>query len=549
MVKKISSDERMSNAQQVARHNRAKTERRPNERLKAQRLKKNWTQVYVATMIGTSDVEVSRWETGAAEPTLYFREKLCALFGTTPEALGFVTAVESGQEVSEHPSSLWNLPYRRNPFFTGREEVLACLHTLLHAGKATALVQAQAISGLGGIGKTQTAIEYAYRYHADYSAVLWVKADTRASLFSDIGTLAHTLNLPEKDAQYQEQCVAAVLRWLREHTPWLLILDNVEDFALIEPILSLRTGHVLLTTRTQITGTFAHRIDLQQMDLDEGALFLLRRAKRLAPDAPMEQASAADRECAQEIVRVLDGLPLALDQAGAYMEETACSLSDYLNRYGVRRRALLSRRGGLATDHPEPVTTTFSLSFEKVESANPAAADLLRFCAFLDPDTIPEEFLTEGTAELGPNLEQVATDPVALDEALAVLRTYSLVRRTPETRTLTIHRLVQAVLRDSLPEGEQRRWAERAVRKISTVVPPSDDVTERTEWERGKRYYLQVLAAVSLINRWKLQSIEAEHLLHWTGGYFCTLGQYREAESLLQASLQSRTSTCRAGAS
>src|SRR5579872_6661276 len=88
----------MSNARRPSKSSRAKTERRPNERLKAQRLKKNWTQVYVATRIGTSDVEVSRWENGVAIPTLYFREKLCALFSTTPEALGFLLSPETSLE-------------------------------------------------------------------------------------------------------------------------------------------------------------------------------------------------------------------------------------------------------------------------------------------------------------------------------------------------------------------------------------------------------------------------------------------------------------------
>ncbi len=107
-------------------------------------------------------------------------------------------------------------------------------------------MQAQAISGLGSIGKTQTAIEYAYRYRSDYQVVLWVKADTSCSLLADIAELAQTLNLPEKDTQDQEQRVAAVLRWLREHTGWLLILDNVEDLAIVDSVLSIRTGHVLL---------------------------------------------------------------------------------------------------------------------------------------------------------------------------------------------------------------------------------------------------------------------------------------------------------------
>src|SRR5207249_5070409 len=126
--------------------------------------------------------------------------------------------------------------------------------------------------------------------------------------------------------------------------------------------------------------------------------------------APLEHAPPADRAKAQELSHLLDGLPLALDQAGAYIEETDCGLSGYLNRYQTRRAALLKLRGGSVADHPEPVATTWSLSFENLQQANPVAADLLRLCAFLHPDVIPEEIFTEGASELGATLGPVAAD-------------------------------------------------------------------------------------------------------------------------------------------
>ena len=196
------------NERHIARQTREKIQRTPNERLKAQRLKKNWTQVYVATMLGTSDVEVSRWETGTAFPTLYFREQLCELFGTTPEALGFIS-LTAKPVPHEQAKVLWNVPYRRNPFFTGREKVLTRLHTLLHMGKSATLTQVQAISGLGGIGKTQTAIEYSYRHRDDYCAVLWVKADTPEILTSDFAALASILHLPGQCDQDQSRILEA----------------------------------------------------------------------------------------------------------------------------------------------------------------------------------------------------------------------------------------------------------------------------------------------------------------------------------------------------
>src|SRR5207248_10617797 len=140
------------------------------------------------------------------------------------------------------------------------------------------------------------------------------------------------------------------------------------------------------------------------------------------------------------IVQELGGLPLALDHAGAYLEESSCSPQDYLSLYRKQRTALLSRRGGFVTDHPEPVATTWSLSFQQVERVNPAAADLLRLCAFLDPDAIPEEIIIKGASELGHALHIVAIDPFALNRSIEALRKFSLVRRNPNTRMLTIHR-------------------------------------------------------------------------------------------------------------
>ncbi len=109
----------------------------------------------------------------------------------------------------------------------------------------------------------------------------------------------------------------------------------------------------------------------------------------------------AERVAAEGIVQEMDGLPLAIVQAGAYVEETGCSLEDYLSLYTTHRKDLLARRGSLLLDYPDTVLTTWSLSFQQVEQENPAAADALRLCAFLAPDAIPEELLTRSAAELG----------------------------------------------------------------------------------------------------------------------------------------------------
>jgi tetratricopeptide (TPR) repeat protein len=455
-------------------------------------------------------------------------------------AEGIRKAVEEvHRQNGANPSSsfpLWNLPYDRNPFFTGREEVLKRLHDTLRAGKTTALTQPQAISGLGGIGKTQTAVEYAYRYQDDYDAILWIKADAYETLMLDFITMAHLLNLPERNEQDQHLIVEAVKRWFQNHSRWLLIFDNADDLTLTRGFLpSGGKGHILLTTRTQVMGSMAQRIELAVMNVEEGALFLLHRATILDPGDPLDAAAMTNQVTAREIVQALDGLPLALDQAGAYMEETQCGLSGYLQLYRTRQAELLKRRGKMVSDHPEPVAATWSLSFENVQHANPAAADLLRLCAFLDPESIPEEIITVGAPELGPALNALTAEPIALNEAMGVLLTYSLVRRNPD-QTLTLHRLVQAVLKHRMNKSTQRRWAERAVRAVNLAFP----AVAYDTWLQCQHYLPHAQVCVALIDDWDMSFPEAAALLMQTASYLKDRAQYIQAEPLFQRALAIR---------
>ncbi|MFL5589020.1 MAG: TIR domain-containing protein, partial [Ktedonobacteraceae bacterium] len=193
----------------------------------------------------------------------------------------------------------WNVPFRRNPFFTGREPVVAQVHSLLHGGKTAALSQPPAISGLGGIGKTQTAVEYAYRYRDEYQYVLWVQANTSETLLSNFVALARLLHLPEQDAREQQITVHALRQWLETHSGWLLIFDNADDLAMVQDYLpAVNTGHILLTTRAQAMSGLARKIELDTMGPEEGATLLLRRASLIAPDATLDSASLADRALA-----------------------------------------------------------------------------------------------------------------------------------------------------------------------------------------------------------------------------------------------------------
>ena len=424
----------------------------------------------------------------------------------------------------------WNVPIPPNRFFTGREKVLADVGKELHASGLAAL------TGMGGVGKTQIAAHFAHEHRDEYSAVLWASAASQETLVSGFAAIASLLNLPEKDEKDQALAVAAVKRWLEANGGWLLIVDNASDLATARGFIPQSAkGHVLLTTQTQATGDI-QAIEVRDMLTEDGALLLLRRAKFVKPDAPLAAARASDRDIAVQISSELGGLPLALDQAGAYIEETRCGLASYLDVYRQRRAELLKRRGGFGPPHPESVATTFALSFERVAAASPAAADLLRLCAFLHPDAIPEEILNKGAAELGTDLSPIAVDPLKLDAACAEILKYSLLRRNADAKTLGIHRLVQGVIQDGFTKEEKRQWAERAVRAVNRVFPS----VQFANWAQCERLVPQALACGSLIEAYGFGSKEAARLLNEVGYYLDDRARFSDAEPLYQQALAIR---------
>jgi tetratricopeptide (TPR) repeat protein/transcriptional regulator with XRE-family HTH domain len=515
---------------------------RPNWRLKAARERRRWSQQDLADLLKITPNTISRWERGLNAPGPFYRRRLCELFGQSAEELGLAPGGTDDAAPTAQPltatdlpaPAVWSVPFAHNPFFTGREQMLQRLHERLHMGQQQRRLP-QALCGLAGIGKTQTAIEYCYRYAQEYQAVLWLRAENGETLLADLLALADLLGLPEREQRESQRIVEAVKTWLRTHRDWLLILDNIEDLSLVSTIVPVHhAGHVLLTMRGQATGMLAQSLEMQKMEEREAALFLLRRAKYLAAEASLEDASAADCDRALEIARLLDGLPLALDQAGAYIEETACSLADYIDIYQSKSTTLLMLRGS-AVDHPASVAATLSLMIERVEAQSALAADLLRLCAFLQADAIPEEMILDGAPALGTLLAPLARDPSAFDSAIETLRTFSLVQRHAGSKTLSLHRLVQAVVQDRLGELARRQWARRTVALVSRAFPDSG---VHASWSHCQRYLPQTQTVAALIEHWEIMTHEAGLLLLRAGAYLQEYKQYADAEELL---LRART--------
>jgi tetratricopeptide (TPR) repeat protein len=416
---------------------------------------------------------------------------------------------------------IWNVPHQRNLNFTGREELLTDLRAALTSGKPAALTQA--IHGLGGVGKTQLAIEYAYRYANEYDVVWWVRSEEPSTLAAEYAALAAGLGLPEQSAKEQAAIVRAVRHRLGQISGWLLVFDNAANQKDVRDYLPQgATGHVIITSRDHNWGGVATTLSVKVLVQEESVDFLLKRTGQ------------TDRGAAARLAEELGNLPLALEQAGAYMVESGRSLSTYLELFQTRQQEIL-RRGTPSTDYPATVATTWELSFQEVQKASPEGADLLNLCAFLAPDDISKGMLREGAEQLPEPLATTVADPLAFDDAIAPLLHYSLVEVDIDRDSLSVHRLVQAVVRDRLGEDERKRWAEAAMRLANEAFPY--ELNKMNTWQVSTRMLPHALATAGHAEELGVAPEVAGRLLNQVGLYLEEFARYTEAKNVLDRAL------------
>lgn len=431
-----------------------------------------------------------------------------------------------------HPA-LNAIPYRHNEFFTDREAILRALHTYFTAEQQFTRTRVQALNGLVGVGKTQIAVEYAYRHRSEYQTILWLEADA-GNLVNSVRSLAGLCSFTEQDQEDEGRLFAAFGRWLQHHAAWLLVLDGLDDLPVLDRFIPFEcSGHVLVTTLSQATGDLAYPVPVMEMTDEDGVAFLLRRARIVGEQAAGRDISAPVYAAAHTIVREVGCLALALDQAGAYIEETRCGLAGYLARYRQQGAVLLEMRGRLAHTHRHSVRQTLLLTFARVAELCPAAMELLHLFAFLQPDAIPNELIEQGVAALDGPVRALRGDAVALDRALAILLRFSLIQRRSDTTMLSIHRVVQAVLKEGLPIRQRRQWATRVVRLVCAAFPQP----EFSAWPTCERYLAQARRCADLLAQLHPVPGEAVLLLLRLGSYCYQRARYPEAEKHLQAAL------------
>jgi tetratricopeptide (TPR) repeat protein len=430
---------------------------------------------------------------------------------------------------------VWNVSFQRNPTFTGRQQELAALGAALKPGGTAAVTQV--LQGAGGIGKTTLAVEYAYRQRGQFDTVWWVRAEQPAILLGDLAELGAALGLAEAGQPDQQQTVAAVRRWLADHDRWLLVLDNagapegptglrVPLGRLVDLLPHVVHGQVLVTSRDTRWEHHATLAELEVFRPEEAVAFLLARS------------GSSEEGAAAEVAQLLGLLPLALEQAGAYVRETQISLGAYQAHLERSPVAVLRRGAPRDRDPADTVATTWQLSLEQV-AAVPGATVLLELCAFLAPDDIPRTLLDrlgglgELPTELTDGLAVLAEDALMLDEAVAGLRRFGLLKASPEV--VAVHRLVQQVVRDRLSPERQRQLVAVALRLLQVAFPGRPEKV--TAWPVAGRLLPHALAVTGQADSHNAEPETTAILLSRAARYLWGRAEHPTAMRLLERAL------------
>ncbi|GAA3835147.1 FxSxx-COOH system tetratricopeptide repeat protein [Streptomyces phyllanthi] len=406
--------------------------------------------------------------------------------GALFKALGLPTdhpvTRETGPRFPGRTPAIWNAPWR-NARFTGRATVLDRLREQLHGGLSPVLPQPQTLYGLGGVGKTQLALEYTHRFMSDYDLVWWISAEEQDNVVASLAELAARIGAPRGDdmALAGNEAVQMLARGVPTKR-WLLVFDNADAPEQLSRYFPAGDGgHIIVTSRDQAWARTADLLAVDVFQREESVEYLTRRAPGLS-------AEEADR-----VAEAVGDLPLAVEQAAAWLAETAMPVDTYLDQLAGQTAQLPALNG--PADYPDTVAATWNISISRLKERSPAAARLLELCAFLAPEPISSQLLCN--REMIDALEPYDPDlqgSFLIGRLIREIGRFALAK-IDSTGTIQIHRLVQAGIRSQLSE-EQQRQARHVVHTVLAGARPDADepVDAPGTWSRFDAIWPHLLA-------------------------------------------------------
>ena len=372
----------------------------------------------------------------------------------------------AGRAISATPL-IWNVP-NRNAGFTGRGAVLERLHEEL-MGDGTAVLLARALYGLGGVGKTQVALEYAYRFKEHYDLIWWIPAEQPQGISLALAELAARLGL--KISDNAAEAAATALEQLRRDDAgrWLLIFDNAADPADLEPFLPTGAGHVLITSRNHAWTHHAGPLELDVFTRQESVAHLMRYVPGLALDS------------AARISGAVGDLPLAIEQAAAWLAETGMPAALYIQQLETQTAKVLGLNKPFG--YETPVAAAWNLSLDRLQERSPAAVRLLQLLAFCSPDLISMTLLYGDAMNASLlRFDGTLADKLMVGQLIGHISRLALVKVDQGSKSLRIHRLVQAVIRNQMTEEEQRETKHEVHVILQGARPQQGETDDPANW-------------------------------------------------------------------
>ena len=411
---------------------------------------------------------------------------------------------------------------RQNPNFVGREALLQRLADSL----LWSPVAVQALYGTGGVGKTQLAAEFAYRHRDDYDMIVWIDAENADLIPGQLVELAPELGLPtDSDVTQTAAQVLAVLE--RVELSWLLVYDNAIRPRDLEPWLPRGGnphGDVVITSRETQWAELASTLDIDVMSQDEAVALLRKRLPNI------------DESVAAEIVGYLGRLPLAVDLAGGFLATNHTPPQRYLHMLrsaGDSVTSLFDESERMRYRHT--IATVWEPTRTDLERASPAAAQLLRLCAFLAPDPIPLDLFTAHPEVLPEPLASAAADPAAFEQTVGQILRRSLARR--DLNGITLHRLLAATIRRPMT-ADERAVAVNIVRELLYQVLPGEIINAPQHWPVWRATMPHVLAATDIEVAHRGEPDRTLGLLDGAAIFLQTHGQAGAARPLFERALR-----------
>ncbi|GAA4605567.1 tetratricopeptide (TPR) repeat protein [Actinoplanes octamycinicus] len=405
---------------------------------------------------------------------------------------------------------VWGDVPPRNPNFTGREDLLDLLHRQLMSVREAAVLP-QAVHGMGGVGKTQVAIEYVHRHSSEYDLIWWIPAEQHSQLLSSLTGLAQRLRLdvsPEASS-----AVPAVREALSTgqtgHAAWLLVFDNAESLQNVRQFFPTGgAGKILVTSRNPEWAWHARALEVDVFTRQESIQFLVNRVPGLT------------EQDADRLAYALGDLPLAVEQAAAWQAATGMPVEEYLRLLDDKRIELLE--DAASPDYPVSVAAAWNVSLDALERVNPAAFQLLQVCSFLSAEPIPREFFAGPPASpIADPLDDTLRDSFKLSRALRDIQRYALAKLNHRNNTLQIHRLVQAVLISRMDEKQRALMRAGAQTLLAGANPHTP--ARRSRWDR----YQALVPHVTTAGAVESQDPNVQLLVHETTEFLYHWGDHR----------------------